>query len=135
MLKNIIIIEKNEKFECNTEQELVKKIICENYYELSQDERNKALEQKAVANSIGNQFEVVEKNDVTRDMEVKNKFILLDEKTYILSLLMTNNITLLEHINSNMFIKYLNKENFTKNYIIVNNFACNILKSYLKEAL
>ena len=39
---------------------------------------------------------------------------------------------ILESVNSNVFIKYIiNKINFTKNYIIVNNFAKQVLKNYI----
>ena len=135
MLKNIIIIEGDKQIQCNSEQELVKKLLCENYYDLSEEDKINMLKLKASANLLGNKFDIVEKQNITKEMDVENKFILLDEKTYILSLLMTNNITILEHVDSNIFVKYLDKSKFSKNYIIVNHFANNILKTYLKEEL
>ena len=44
-----------------------------------------------------------------------------------------HNIVLLEKKESNVFIKYTNVPESKDNYIIVNKFAKDILKSYLKE--
>ena len=53
--------------------------------------------------------------------------------TYILSLLTTNNVILLERIDSNVFTQNLDKSKFNNNYVIVNKFAKELLKKYLSK--
>ena len=60
-------------------------------------------------------------------------FIIKDEMTYILSLLMTNNIILLERKDSNIFTKSINKDNLEDNYIVVNAYAKELLSRYIEE--
>ena len=45
---------------------------------------------------------------------------------------MTNNITMLEKTKEEIFTKGLDKKELTKNYIIVNNFAKELLEKYLE---
>ena len=59
---------------------------------------------KAIANCINNSFEIVE-NVNSKDLE--NKFVIKDETTYVLSLLIINKIILLERYNVNSkLLKY-----------------------------
>ena len=39
MLKNLIIIENGNSYQFETERELVKKLICDDYYELSENKK------------------------------------------------------------------------------------------------
>ena len=132
MLKKIIVIENFNKVQCDTEQEVVKLLIDDNYYKLSSKEKKEKMEIKALANCINNKMKVVDKI-ISNEESIENKFIIQDEKTYILSLLITNNVTLLERIDSDIYTGLLNKENFEDNYIIVNKFAKELLKKYLKN--
>ena len=50
MLKKIIVIENFNKVQCDTEQEVVKLLIDDNYYELSSKEKKEKMEIKALAN-------------------------------------------------------------------------------------
>lgn len=130
MLKKIIIIENNNKIQCDSEEEVVRLLIDNNYYELTQEEKLEKREIKAIANCINNDIKIV------KDVNIENmegKFIIKDEMTYILSLLMTNNIMLLERIDSDIYTKSINKSNIKDNYIIVNKFAKIILEDYLKS--
>lgn len=135
MLKKLIIIEKGKQYQINNEKELVKLLIDPNYYEMSDMQKLNTLKIKAISNSLNNEMEILIPDEIPENIDVNNKFILLNEKTYILSLMMTNNVTILERIDSNVYIKYLSKKNFTKNYIIVNNFAKQILQEYLKSKI
>lgn len=135
MLKKLIIIEKGKQYQINNEKELVKLLIDSNYYEMSDMQKLNTLKIKAISNSLNNEMEILIPDEIPENIDVNNKFILLNEKTYILSLMMTNNVTILERIDSNVYIKYLSKKNFTKNYIIVNNFAKQILQEYLKSKI
>lgn len=64
--------------------------------------------------------------------DIENKFIIKDEITYVLSLLITNKIILLERIDSNIYTANINKSEMKDNYVIVNKFAKELLKIYLK---
>lgn len=130
MLNNLIAIEKKNDYQCNTINELVKKLIDEKYYELTLEQRKNKMKMLAMANTLNKKMEIVDNCSCDN---INGKFIIKDEFTYILSLLICGNIVLLEKKESNVFIKYTNVPESRDNYIIVNKFAKDILKSYLKE--
>ena len=130
MLNNLIAIEKKNDYQCNTINELVKKLIDEKYYELTLEQRKNKMKMLAMANTLNKKMEI---GDNCSCDNINGKFIIKDEFTYILSLLICGNIVLLEKKESNVFIKYTNVPESKDNYIIVNKFAKDILKSYLKE--
>ena len=130
MLSKIIIIENDNKVQCDSEEEVIKLLIDKRYYELSEKEKLEKREMKAIANCINNSFEIVE-NVNSKDLE--NKFVIKDETTYVLSLLIINKIILLERIDSNIYTSSIDKSNMKDNYIIVNKFAKELLKNYLEK--
>lgn len=130
MLNNLIAIEKKNDYQCNTINELVKKLIDEKYYELTLEQRKNKMKMLAMANTLNKKMEIVDNCSCDN---INGKFIIKDEFTYILSLLICGNIVLLEKKESNVFIKYTNVPESKDNYIIVNKFAKDIVKSYLKE--
>ena len=130
MLSKIIIIENDNKVQCDSEEEVIKLLIDKRYYELSEKEKLEKREMKAIANCINNSFEIVE-NVNSKDLE--NKFVIKDETTYVLSLLIINRIILLERIDSNIYTSSIDKSNMKDNYIIVNKFAKELLKNYLEK--
>ena len=130
MLNNLIAIEKKNDYQCNTINELVKKLIDEKYYELTLEQRKNKMKMLAMANTLNKKMEIVDNCSCDN---INGKFIIKDEFTYILSLLICGNIVLLEKKESNVFIKYTNVPESKDNYIIENKFAKDILKSYLKE--
>lgn len=130
MLNNLIAIEKKNDYQCNTINELVKKLIDEKYYELTLEQRKNKMKMLAMANTLNKKMEIVDNCSCDN---INGKFIIKDEFTYILSLLICGNIVLLEKKESNVFIKYTNVPESKDNYIIVNKFAKDILKCYLKE--
>ena len=130
MLNKVIIIEDDNKVQCDSVEEVVKTLIDEKYYELDEKEKLEKREMKAIANCINNSFEIVE-NVNSNDLE--NKFVIKDETTYVLSLLIINKIILLERIDSNIYTSSIDKSNMKDNYIIVNKFAKELLKNYLEK--
>ena len=129
MLSKIIIIENDNKVQCDSEEEVIKLLIDKRYYELSEKEKLEKREIKALANCINNKMQIVEDAD---SEDIENKFIIKDEITYVLSLLITNKIILLERIDSNIYTANINKIEMKDNYVIVNKFAKELLKIYLK---
>ena len=130
MISKIIIIENDNKVQCDSEEEVIKLLIDKRYYELSEKEKLEKREMKAIANCINNSLEIVE-NVNSKDLE--NKFVIKDETTYVLSLLIINKIILLERIDSNIYTSSIDKSNMKDNYIIVNKFAKKLLKNYLEK--
>ncbi len=130
MLNKVIIIEDDNKVQCDSVEEVVKTLIDEKYYELDEKEKLEKREMKAIANCINNSLEIVE-NVNSKDLE--NKFVIKDETTYVLSLLIINKIILLERIDSNIYTSSIDKSNMKDNYIIVNKFAKELLKNYLEK--
>ena len=129
MLSKIIIIENDNKVQCDSEEEVIKLLIDKRYYELSEKEKLEKREIKALANCINNKMQIVEDAD---SEDIENKFIIKDEITYVLSLLITNKIILLERIDSNIYTANINNSEMKDNYVIVNKFAKELLKIYLK---
>lgn len=133
MLKKIILIENDKEYQCDTMQEVVKKLIDENYYNFTQEEKINKMKMLALANCLNNKKEIIEEYELDTNFSIEGKFIIKDEMTYVLSLLLTNNIILLERIDSNVFTKDLDKSNFNDNYIIVNKFAEMLLQKYINK--
>ena len=128
MLKKLILIENGQEEQYDSLEEIVKELIDENYYEMNDEEKKEKMTMKALANTINNRMEIVQNADASN---VNGKFIIKDEITYILSLISTNKLMLLERIDANIFAKDLNKENMKDNYIIINKFAKELLERYL----
>ena len=111
MLKKIIIIENDIECQCDTIEEVVKKLIDKDFYEMTQEQKNKKMKLKALANCINNKMEVVQELSENNKYNIEERFIIIDEITYILSLAKTNNVILLERKDSNIFTKNLDKKN------------------------
>jgi len=131
MFKNFIIIENESNFQYDTLEELVEALIDDNYFKLNEEEKKEKMTMKAIANTINNKMEIVQELNGNDDIE--GKFLIKNEMTFILSLLLTNNIVLLEKKDSNIFTNCINKENIKDNYIVVNKFAKDILKEKIKN--
>ena len=130
-MKKLILIEGNDKQQFDTLEEMIKLLINDKYYEMDELEKKKIMEMKAFANSIPFNVNIVTNLEDANSLD--GKFVIYDEITYILSLLLLNKVTLLENTDSNIFTKYLDKSGITDNYIIVNKFAEELLKAYMKN--
>lgn len=118
-----IIIEGDNDYKCNSFQEVVRKLINKDYYELSDKEKKEAIKRKATANMIGNNC--LAKIDLS-------DFMLEDEITYILSLLKMERIYLLEHRDKRELTIGIDLPKDAKNYVVVNSYAKELLKNYKK---
>lgn len=101
----------------DTKEDLVMLLLGDDYYKLSDKNKNKRLEVKSLANSLGKQIDFTYIND---------------EIAYIYWLLINSNVVLLERLDSNIFTKGIDKSNINDDYIIVNTFAEKLLKDYLR---
>ncbi|MBP3255568.1 MAG: hypothetical protein J6M60_03665 [Clostridia bacterium] len=133
MLKDLIIIENGVEVQCDDLESVVKILIDENFYNLSDEEKKEKIRFKALANSLGMKIEIIDDVSTLDIDSLENKFIIQDEITYILSLLTTNKILLLENRKANFFGKNIDKSKIENNYIILNSFAKELLKNYINE--
>lgn len=131
-MENLIVIEGKEKYKYNDIESMIKGFINERYYNMSETEQKNELEKKAIANTIQDNIKIYNMESKAQNYD-KEAFIVYDEITYILSMLKFNKIILLEKTNANIFGKYINKENITDNYIIINKFANEIIQKYLEN--
>lgn len=134
MLNKLILIENGQSRQFSKEEDLIKYFLGSGYYNQSEGEKFQQMELNALAKCIGTDMKVVKINRAEAQKEkidLKNKFIVYDEKTYILSLLLTQRAMLLESIDSNIFTGNLDKTGITDNYIIVNTFAEKLLDKYI----
>ena len=115
-LKNLIVIEEDRQEQFDTVEELVKALLHPNYYEMTPEEKEKILKLKSAQNSIG---------------MPQNSIIIQDEITYILSLVALDKIILLERKEADLFAKSLDKTQMKNNYIEINFYVKDILRSYL----
>ena len=132
MFDKIILIENGQEVQCSNLENVVKILIDENFYNLSNIEKIKKMRMMALANCLNFKREIVD--DVNND-DIDGKFIVKDEITYVLSLLTLNNVIMLERKDANLFTKSLPKDNLKGNYIVVNKFARDLLKEYIKKNL
>ena len=131
MQDKIIIIKDDKDFKCNSFKEIVKFFFGTNYYDLSDVEKNNKIVKLAIDVAYAYKLKITSKCENLNDLE--NSFFITDEMTAILSLLKSQlSIVLLERSDSNIFNKYINNQNSENNYVIVNKFAKEILKKYLK---
>lgn len=135
MLKELIVIENQKKYQFSDKVEIVKFLLGSNYYMQSKQKKLEQMEINALIKCKGTNLQITKiKGEENKEkINVKNKFIIYDEKTYILSLLLTNKIMLLESINSDVFTDQLDKTNIKENYIIVNKFAEELLDKYINR--
>lgn len=134
MLKKLIIIEGENQLQCDSEQDVIRALISNDYYQLSAKEQYEKMRLMATANLIGkSNVQIVDKENIKEGESLENKFVLFDEKTYVLSLLIHSNVNILENIDSNVYIGDLDKSKFTKNYVLVNKFAKELLEKYVNN--
>ena len=127
MLKNLIFIENEKSYQFDNLEKLMQFLMGGGYGNLTAEEKLNLMKLNALAKCVNTGLEVIE---FSEGIDLNNKFVVHDEKTYILSLLLTQRATLLEKTTSNIFTSKLDKTNISENYIIVNTFAEQILREY-----
>ena len=132
-MEKLIVIEGKNTYKYNDIESLVKNFIHPNYYEVTTEQREEELEKKAVANTTPDNIPIIKWKDRNVIKDMSKVMILYDEYTYILSMLQLQKFYLLEAKEANIFGKYIDKNAIKDNYIIVNTFANEILKTYLKD--
>ena len=124
MKYNYIIIEGEKDAKCANFEDVVRTLVNDQYYEMSDQEKKAALARKAAANSL-NQIPLANSNTIL-------DFVLDNEVTYVLSLLSQNIVYLLENTKNRELTKDIVIPDDGKNYVIVNYFANMLLENYQK---
>ena len=120
-----IVVEGENDVKCESFEDVVKALVDERYYDMSEQARKDTLTRKAAANALNTRFLTNEKD--------LSEFVLDDEVTYVLSLLRQGTVYLLENANSRELTKGIDIPENGKNYVVVNNFADELLESYQKD--
>lgn len=134
MMKELILIENDKSYQFSNERELIEHLLGNNYYNSTEHEKREQMKLNALLNCKGLRMKAVELEKMKNEnLYNDKKFIIYNERTYVLSLLLTNRYTLLERIDSNIYTKEINKLNIKENYIIVNVFAQKILNQIVYD--
>ena len=133
-MQNLILIEGEEYTQFNDLESLVKSMIDNNFYKLSNKEKLEILEKKAfLICQLANAQLVNFKEYNISNYKDEDIFVIYDEITYILSMLKIGKWCLLEKKEANILVKDIDKEDIEENYIIVNNFTDRLLERYLGD--
>lgn len=138
MLKKLLLIEGGKRFQFDEEKELIEYLLGKNYYKLTKKEQMKLMSINAFFKVTGTKMKVdtlSKPKEELKNMNFENTFVVYDEKTYILSLLIADRAMLLESTASNIYTDGLDKSEIKENYIIVNKFAQELLIEYIKELI
>lgn len=134
MLKKLIFIENNKSYQFNEEVELIEFLMGTGYYTQTSKDKIRQMKLNALAKCLGTKLKIIEINKQESDLiDVKGKFLIYDEKTYVLSLLLTGRGMLLERKDSNIYTEKIDKKQIADNYIIVNTFAERLLDAYINQ--
>lgn len=136
MLKQLILIENNKKYQFSDKQNLIKYLLGNTYFQLSNKDKLELLIYNAFAKCLNTEYKpvtIVKNNINTIDINNDKNFIIYDENTYILSLLLLNKIMILERKDANIFANNLDKSKLDGNYIILNTFSKKLLADYIKS--
>lgn len=125
-MEKIIVIEGKEHRGYNDIESIIKDLVCDDFYEMEESDRKKQLNLKATANTMKSTIKI-------KDTYDKDAFIVKDELTYLLSLAKFNRILLLERINADILCRGLDKTGYSKNYVVVNKVADELLKNHFRK--
>lgn len=136
MLKELILIEDNKKIQFADKKSLIKYLLGNTYFDVSEEEKKELLLYNAFAKCLNTEYKpaVLTKSNIDKiDIYNEKLFIIYDENTYILSLLLLNRVMLLERKDVNIFSNKIDKSKLDGNYIILNTFAKKLLADYIEN--
>ena len=139
-MENIILVKDNKKEKYNNIKELYKNVFGNEYFSLN--EKQRVLKRYEMAfyilkfneinleivhtkiGALGEKYKIKDKN-----YNLKNSFIIDDEKSFLYSLCKCNLYYIIEKKEEDGLLKKQQKENFKGNYIVINNLANEILEN------
>ena len=91
MLKELILIENNESCQFSNEKELIEHLLGDNYYNSTEQEKREQMKINGILNCANSDMQVIDIEKVKKnELDRGKKFIIYNEMTYVLSLLLTN---------------------------------------------
>ena len=101
-MKKIIVIERNNSFQFDSIEDLVKGLLGDDYYNMNEIQKQEILKRKTFYNKINNKDISIAKNRNLYN-NLNNKVFIDNEYTYILSLVSLDIIVLLERKDADIF--------------------------------
>ncbi len=121
--KNYVVVEQGEKYEYNSIEEIIKSILGNDYYELSDKEKYEKIKLRTFINAKVKKLPII-------DLEQE------DEITFLLSLIKNNDIVVFEKESNKKLTKNIDTTNLRKvsgEYIVVNDCIDQILKDKISK--
>ena len=134
----------HKTLQTNDYSEIVKKLICEDFYDLSKNERQAKIKNLAEANATfknleleknGSSERIVVRDSYKRGEDISNAIYTCDEKAYILSLVNTNTIMLFERVDSHTFMGECSPKNYEIKYCVLNKHINEVLTRHLSKTI
>lgn len=139
--KNLILRIGDDLYQLDTLDEVNLHIFGEDYFSLNEKDKFYKRYELILPYSFEHNREVIhtllgviksEKSFVKlEEYDINSSLIINDEISFILSLCMIDQITILEKKDANIFAKNIDKTDMEGNYIVINNFTEEILEEYL----
>ena len=140
----LIVAQGKEVMQLDSIEELVDKVLGEEYRELSEKDKLQKRYENALLQAMFNNVDIVysSKGIINKDKtfdkqtpyDINKSFVIDDDFTFLLSLCKVNDLRVLERIDSNIFISDEDREelkNEAGNYIIVNERVDKIMNRHI----
>lgn len=135
--KNYVVVEYEKKYEFDKIEDIIKSILGENYYDLSEEEKYKKLKLKTYINAVAKNIPIIEMKDTKQTPNIENEiYILKDEMTFLLSLAKNKDIVIFEKESNKVLAKDIDTTNLRKiseEYIVINDCANQILEKEISK--
>lgn len=135
--KNYVVVEYEKKYEFDKIEDIIKSILGEDYYNLSEEEKYKKLKLKTFMNAGIKNIPIIEMKNSKQILDIKEEiYILKDEITFLLSLAKNKDIVIFEKESNKELAKDIDTTNLRKvseEYIVINDCANQILEKEISK--
>lgn len=135
--KNYVVVEYEKKYEFDKIEDIIKSILGEDYYNLSEEEKYKKLKLNTFMNAGIKNIPIIEMKDTKQTPNIENEiYILKDEKTFLLSLAKNKDIVIFEKESNKELAKNIDTTNLriiSEEYIVINDCANQILEKEISK--
>lgn len=135
--KNYVVVEYEKKYEFDKIEDIIKSILGEDYYNLSEEEKYKKLKLNTFMNAGIKNIPIIEMKDTKQTPNIENEiYILKDEMTFLLSLAKNKDIVIFEKESNKVLAKDIDTTNLRKiseEYIVINDCANQILEKEISK--
>lgn len=135
--KNYVVVEYEKKYEFDKIEDIIKSILGENYYDLSEEEKYEKIKLKTYINAVAKNIPIIEMKDTKQTPNIENEiYILKDEMTFLLSLAKNKDIVIFEKESNKVLAKDIDTTNLRKiseEYIVINDCANQILEKEISK--